>query len=99
MKGGVGGCEGLCLLSLPACVQSYVSGALGPRYVEPQPFRLDTVFADSSASVPLIFVLSFGSDPMTDLLRFADERGKQARNGKAQFGQVWKTATEGMQGM
>lgn len=54
-----------------------MSATLGGRYVEPQAFKLDTVFADSAAAVPLIFVLSFGSDPMADLLKFADERNKQ----------------------
>lgn len=58
-------------------LQAYVAGALSARYVEPQAFRLDTVFTDSAAAVPLIFVLSTGSDPMGDLLRFADERHKQ----------------------
>ncbi len=57
--------------------QSYVLGALGQAYVEPQEFRLSAIFADSSPSVPLIFVLSFGSDPMADLLKFADEKTKQ----------------------
>jgi dynein heavy chain len=66
----------VCAARLP---QAYVAGQLGARYVEPQPFRLDGVYADSAPSVPLIFVLSFGSDPMTDLLRFADEQSKQVR--------------------
>jgi len=60
-----------------ACTQLYVLEALGQKYVEPQAFKLDAVFADSAAAVPLIFVLSFGSDPMADLLKFADERHKQ----------------------
>ncbi len=60
-------------------LQAYVLEALGQKYVEPQAFKLDAVFADSAAAVPLIFVLSFGSDPMADLLKFADERRKQVR--------------------
>ncbi len=61
----------------PSRTQAYVAEVLGKRYVEPQAFRLDAVFNDSAAAVPLIFVLSFGSDPMADLLKFADERHKQ----------------------
>lgn len=57
--------------------QRYVLGALGAAYVEPQEFRLSAIYADSAPSVPLIFVLSFGSDPMADLLKFADEKRKQ----------------------
>jgi dynein heavy chain len=57
----------------------YVLGALGKAYVEPQEFKLSTIFADSTPYVPLIFVLSFGSDPMADLLKFADEKKQQVR--------------------
>lgn len=39
-----------------------------------QEFNLSLVFADSAASVPLVFVLSQGSDPMADLLLFADSK-------------------------
>jgi len=68
-----------CLLpdKLVPAISTYVLHALGQKYVEPQAFKLDAVFTDSAAAVPLIFVLSFGSDPMADLLKFADERHKQ----------------------
>ncbi|KAJ9518808.1 hypothetical protein QJQ45_026081, partial [Haematococcus lacustris] len=59
---------------LVPAIQAYVAEVLGARYVQPQTFRLDTVFADSAAAVPLVFVLSFGSDPMAELLNFAEER-------------------------
>lgn len=52
---------------------------LGEAYVAPQEFRLSEIYADSAPSVPLIFVLSFGSDPMADLLKFAEEKQKQVR--------------------
>lgn len=58
-------------------IQNYVMRDMGKRYVEPQTFRLEPIFADSLASVPLIFVLSTGSDPMADLLTFAEEKAKR----------------------
>jgi dynein heavy chain, axonemal len=60
-----------------ANLQAYVIESLGPRYVEPQPLQLSAVFTDSSANLPLIFVLSQGSDPMADLLKFAEEKHRQ----------------------
>ncbi|GAX82307.1 hypothetical protein CEUSTIGMA_g9736.t1 [Chlamydomonas eustigma] len=62
---------------LVPAIQMYILGVLGKAYVEPQEFKLSTIFADSTSSVPLIFVLSFGSDPMADLLKFADEKKQQ----------------------
>jgi dynein heavy chain, axonemal len=58
-------------------IQNYIVHTLGQQYVDPQSFRLQSIFSDSLPSVPLIFVLSPGSDPMADLLMFADEKGKR----------------------
>ncbi|GLC77190.1 hypothetical protein PLESTF_001896200 [Pleodorina starrii] len=61
---------------IPA-VESYVAGSMGTRYIEPHDFKLSSIFADSASSVPIVFVLSPGSDPMADLLAFAEEKRKQ----------------------
>jgi dynein heavy chain len=55
-------------------IVTYVIDVMGKQYVEPQEFNLSLVYADSMASVPLVFVLSPGSDPMADLLLFADSK-------------------------
>ena len=69
--------------------QAYVLSQLGEAYVAPQEFRLSEIYADSTPSVPLIFVLSFGSDPMADLLKFAEEKQKQVgRDGEEKQKQV-----------
>lgn len=53
-------------------VQKFVSDVMGDRYVKPPPFDLQSCYADSSAVVPLIFILSPGSDPMSAVYRAAD---------------------------
>jgi dynein heavy chain, axonemal len=55
----------------------YIIPPLPPcsRYIEPQLFALEACLADSSANMPLVLVLSPGSDPMSALLRLAEERG------------------------
>ncbi|EFJ49499.1 flagellar inner dynein arm heavy chain 11 [Volvox carteri f. nagariensis] len=62
---------------LPAAA-AYVAGSMGTRYIEPQDFKLSSIFMDSTSSVPIVFVLSPGTDPMADLLAFAEEKRKQA---------------------
>uniref|UniRef100_A0A061R4I5 Dynein heavy chain 9 n=2 Tax=Tetraselmis sp. GSL018 TaxID=582737 RepID=A0A061R4I5_9CHLO len=57
-------------------VASYVVESMGSQYVEPQEFNLSLVYADSLPSVPLLFVLSQGSDPMADLLLFAESKSR-----------------------
>jgi dynein heavy chain len=52
-------------------VAQFVTHHLDKSFVESPPVELATLYRDISASVPLIFVLSVGSDPMTAFLRFA----------------------------
>ena len=49
----------------------FVSCNIGPTFVESVPIELEVVYKDLSPTVPLIFVLSTGSDPMTGFMRFA----------------------------
>ncbi|XP_077458505.1 dynein axonemal heavy chain 1 [Stigmatopora argus] len=53
-------------------IQDFVALKLGQRFIEPQTSDLAVVFKESSPSSPLIFVLSQGTDPASDLYKFAD---------------------------
>ncbi|EZA46954.1 Dynein heavy chain 3, axonemal [Ooceraea biroi] len=65
---------------LVAAVQSFVIHHMGPSFVEPPPFDLQSSYDDSSNVTPLIFVLSPGSDPMAGLIKFAEDRGISKKN-------------------
>ncbi|XP_067855101.1 dynein axonemal heavy chain 1 [Heptranchias perlo] len=54
-------------------MQDFVSLNLGHKFIELQASDLSTVFKDSAPSIPLIFVLSPGTDPAADLYKFAEE--------------------------
>ena len=48
---------------------------MGKAFVEPPALDLNNCYEDSSAALPLLFVLSAGSDPMDDFKRFAESVG------------------------
>ncbi|XP_069580748.1 dynein axonemal heavy chain 12 [Brachyistius frenatus] len=55
-------------------VTKYVTGNLGKKFVQPPPFDLSKSYLDSNCTVPLVFVLSPGADPMASLLKFASDK-------------------------
>lgn len=59
---------------IPA-VMTFVAQEMGQRFIEPQPFDLKAGYDDSNCSTPLIFVLTPGADPMSELLKLAVELG------------------------
>jgi dynein heavy chain, axonemal len=62
---------------LVPAMADYVIHYLGEEFTRPPPFELPTIYKDSSSTIPLIFVLSAGSDPMNALIKFADIKKKQ----------------------
>uniref|UniRef100_A0A669BHB3 Dynein axonemal heavy chain 12 n=1 Tax=Oreochromis niloticus TaxID=8128 RepID=A0A669BHB3_ORENI len=58
---------------LPA-VTKYVTRNLGKKFVQPPPFDLSKSYLDSNSTIPLVFVLSTGADPMASLLKFASDK-------------------------
>eukprot|EP01012_Entosiphon_sulcatum_P032727 TRINITY_DN4157_c0_g1_i1.p1 TRINITY_DN4157_c0_g1~~TRINITY_DN4157_c0_g1_i1.p1 ORF type:complete len:4195 (-),score=848.52 TRINITY_DN4157_c0_g1_i1:38-11479(-) len=60
---------------VPAITQ-FVAKFMGPKFVDPPVFDLNTIFNDcNDAWVPLIFILSPGADPNAELMTFAESRG------------------------
>merc|ERR1711871_1617710 len=54
-------------------VQQFIAEQMGSRFIEPPPFDLKTCYADARSYTPLIFVLTPGADPMTELFKLAAE--------------------------
>ncbi|XP_029975539.1 dynein heavy chain 12, axonemal [Salarias fasciatus] len=55
-------------------VTKYVTDNLGKSFVQPPPFELSKSYLDSNSTIPLVFVLSPGADPMASLLKFASDK-------------------------
>ncbi|XP_053674809.1 dynein axonemal heavy chain 7 [Anopheles nili] len=60
---------------LVPAIELYVAKTMEPKYVEPPPFNLGASYDESNCCVPLIFVLTPGTDPTATLIKFADSQG------------------------
>lgn len=47
---------------------------MGQKYIEPPSFDLEDSFKDSNCCSPLIFILSSGTDPMSSLIKFSNDK-------------------------
>ncbi|VDM31966.1 unnamed protein product [Hydatigera taeniaeformis] len=54
-------------------MQDFVAHHLGQNFIEPQNTSLKEIFKESSPTTPIIFILSQGTDPASDLYKFAEE--------------------------
>ncbi|XP_069499778.1 dynein axonemal heavy chain 12 [Ambystoma mexicanum] len=85
-------------------IANFVTDKLGKKFVEPPPFDLSKSYLDSNATIPLIFVLSPGADPMASLLKFANDKHMTGDKfqaislGQGQGPIAAKMITEGMSG-
>ena len=56
-------------------VTEYVTSVMGEKYVMPPIISFESIFEQSSPISPIVFILSPGSDPASDLLKLADRSG------------------------
>jgi len=54
--------------------QIYVLDNMGKFYIESQSATMEVIYADTDYKTPLIFILSTGADPTSQLLKFAQSK-------------------------
>ena len=60
-------------------VQNWISNKIGEKFIISPAFDLGNCYKDSTIQNPLIFVLSAGSDPVGDFLKYAEENNMGKR--------------------
>lgn len=61
-------------------IEQWISIKLGKQFIIPPTFDLPKCYKDSSNLTPLIFMLSAGSDPVTDFIKFAKEMERKTES-------------------
>lgn len=65
----------------------FVKQELGKQYIESPPFDLGGSLMDSLPTTPIIFVLTPGSDPISNLMALAKAKGMSDRLKSISLGQ------------
>lgn len=60
-------------------VKLFVMETLGEKFVQPPVLDYGRIFSQSSPLSPMVFILSPGADPQSDIQKFCDEMGMTAR--------------------
>jgi dynein heavy chain len=56
-------------------IQQWIERNMGKEFVEPEQSRLEIVFKDARAIIPILYILSPGSDPINEITAFAKSQG------------------------
>lgn len=53
-------------------INNYITDTMGEEYITPPVISYDAIYEQTSATTPVVFILSPGSDPTSDLMKLAD---------------------------
>jgi len=59
---------------LSNAIKNYVKTEMGSHFVNPPLFRIEEGFNNSTKETPLIFIITPGCDPLSELINFAEKR-------------------------
>ena len=68
-------------------IQNFIVEKIGHKFIEPPAFDLKKSYRDSNHKMPLIFILSSGTDPVADFAKFAIDMGMNERKNSISLGQ------------
>lgn len=57
-------------------IQNAITDDMGREFVEPPAFTTESIFSESRNNTPIIFILSPGSDPLTEIFKLGEFLGK-----------------------
>lgn len=78
----------VCPDKITLAITEFVKRNLGERFIDQPAFELAKSYADSTCTTPLVFILSPGADSMTQLLKFAQDKGfKESKFSTISLGQ------------
>jgi len=60
-------------------IEQLITQELGPEFISPPPFNLELSFKDSKPDVPIIFILSPGVDPISEIEKLAIKLGLRGK--------------------
>ncbi|CAB3257081.1 unnamed protein product [Arctia plantaginis] len=81
---------------LIVAVSDFVEKEMGKQYITPPPFDIGKSFGDSNCLVPLIFILSPESDPLSILMKYCKRMGYSHRFNSISLGQGQGSVARGM---
>ncbi|EAY19693.1 Dynein heavy chain family protein [Trichomonas vaginalis G3] len=73
--------------SMGNAIQDLIQKRLGDAFLESPQFDISSSFDDSTVTAPLIFVLSVGADPASDLVKFAEKKNFSKKLSSMSLGQ------------
>lgn len=79
--------KALCGEKIVFAIQEHTKRSLGQDFIIFPSAQMPELYADSSRSTPIVFVLSTGADPTSMLLSFADEMDMRENLGVISLGQ------------
>lgn len=56
-------------------INTYVMLTMGEEYITPPVLSFDAIYEQTLSTIPVVFVLSPGSDPTSDLMKLAERCG------------------------
>ena len=77
-------------------IQNFIIEKIGQKFIEPPTFDLKKSYRDSNSNMPLIFILSSGTDPVADFSKFAIEMDMNDRKDTISLGQGMAKRAEKM---
>lgn len=62
------------------CINDYITREIGEEFITPPVVSFEAIYEQTSPLTPVVFMLSPGSDPTTDLIKLADRCGLPKEN-------------------